>query len=124
MAIIDFMPTGGKKNSKNFAETLGKGFAESLGNERHSSRARKALHDMIVFNEAVEEEMQVLLNASSEGKAVDHDMLSKMAAVREKYFAMLEGFKTFDYQREHLALVIYADAVQDLIKQINKQKKH
>jgi hypothetical protein len=124
MAIVDFMPTGGKKNNKNFAETLGKGFVESLGNERYGSRARKALHDMIVFNEAVEEEMQVMLGASSEGRAVDHDMLSKMVAVREKYFAMLEGFKSFDYQREHLALVIYADAVQDLIQQINKQKKH
>jgi hypothetical protein len=116
MIYIDFMPMPGKKNSKNFSD--------SVVDARNHSRAYRALHDMIAFHETLEEEMQAMLSAAAHGTPMDKELFSKMVTAKESYLVAMQGLKNYDDQQEHLALIIYADAVQDVIRHINQQKRH
>ncbi len=116
MTYIDFMPMPGKKNKNNYAESVATG--------RNQSRAHKALYDMVVFNEAIEHDIQGMLASSAHGQGIDKDLLAKMITVKEKYLIAMQGIQEYDDQKQHLALIIYADAVQDVINHINKRKKH
>src|SRR5688500_1776113 len=101
MAYIDFMPIHGKRTQKNFAEVVAK--------EKVNSVARKALHDLIVFNDAIEEEIQQLQASAAQGHGIDSDLLAKTMLIKEKYLSLLASFERADDQQEHLALVVYAD---------------
>lgn len=116
MSYIDNMPIIGKDRKKSFTETVDTG--------RNNSRARKALYNMIAFNEALEESMQAMLAEKSRGMPMDTELFAKMVSVKEKYLAALNGLERYDDKEEHLALVIYADAVQDVIKHLNENKRH
>ena len=116
MSYIDFMPLQGKKNAKNHTELL--------QTSRNESRARKALHDMIEFQDSIDASTQAMLTAASQGLPVDKELLAKLVTVKEKYLIAMQGMENYDDQQEHLALVIYADAVQDVIRHMNRLKKH
>jgi hypothetical protein len=116
MTYIDFKPNTGKQHKQSLAETVAL--------KRNEGRASKALHDMIAFNDALEENMQTMLAENAQGHPMDKELFAKMLAVKEKYLTAMHGLLHYDDQEEHLALVIYADAVQDIITHLNKQRRH
>ena len=59
--------------------------------------------------------------SNNEGTLVDRQLLDKMSIVQDKYQQAMEGFLTLDDDRERHVLIIFADAVQDLIQYIYKR---
>lgn len=109
-------PTFGKKFAENFAETIGK--------EKNARIARDALRDLMLFNNALESEMQQMMSAMQKGAQLDAQLLDKMTTAKEKYNYAMTGFKAFDDEMERYALTALADAIQDLMFYLHSRKKH
>lgn len=110
------IPSFGKKFADNFAESIGK--------EKNARIARDALRDLMLFNNALESEMQSMMSAVQKGAQLDHLMFDKMTVVKDKYNYAMSGFKAFDDEMERFALTSLADAIQDLMFYLHSRKKH
>lgn len=116
MAEPETIPAFGKK----FTE----GFAESIGKEKNSRIARDALRDLMLFNNALETEMQSIMSSAQKGAKIDPMLVDKMTTVKDKYNYAMTGFKAFDDDMERYALTSLADAIQDLMFYLHNRKKH
>lgn len=116
MSELSSAPAFGKKFSEDFAETIGK--------EKNARIASEALRDLMLFNNALESELQQMMSAMQKGAALDHQLLDKMSAAKDKYNYAMSGFKAFDDEMQRFALTSLADAIQDLMFYIHSRKKH
>lgn len=114
MSELNAIPTFGKKFTDSFANTIGK--------EKTARIARDALRDIMLFNNALETEMQTLMSAVNKGAALDHQLLDKMTIVKEKYNYAMTGFTAFDDEMQRYALTALADAIQDLMFYLHRRK--
>ena len=99
-------------------------FTESMTKEKNSRIARDALRDLMLFNNALESELQAINAAAQKGSTVDAELLRKMTTVKEKYNYAMSGFKAFDDEMERFALTSLADAIQDLMFYLHNRKRH
>ena len=97
-------------------------FSQAVVSEKHERVARKSLHDMVVFNQAVEEEMQQMEHDKARGKNIDSELYERMAVVREKYKSAMTGFLQLKDNDQRHALITFADAIQDLMKYIHLRR--
>lgn len=116
MADLDPIPSFGKKIAQDFSDTLGK--------EKHIRIAHDAVRDLMLFNNALETEVQSMMVAAQKGARLDQKLLDKMTIVKEKYNYAMSGFKAFDDDMQRYALTALADAIQDLMFYLHNKRKH
>lgn len=88
--------------------------------ERQEGIAHSGLYDLVTFHDALEEEMATMC----QNPAFDKDLFERMAAVKEKYMQMMRGFWDFSEDRQRNMMIVFADAVQDLMASMHKQRSH
>lgn len=109
--------------SLNFAMTADNnhtGFSQAIGHEKNERVARSALGDMLAFQKSLEADLRELKGLKEQGTVIDEDLLHKMTMVNEQYHAVMAGFSRLDDDSQRHALIVYADAVQDLITYLHR----
>ena len=96
------------------------GFSKAISHEKNERVARASLNDILVFQKSVEKEMKKLTEKLQNGTDVDKVLLHKMRVVEEQYLNVLDGFRQHDDNSQKHALIVYADAVQDLISHLHR----
>jgi len=99
------------------------GHAGITAHEKHERLARSMLHDLIVFYEALEQEMDRLRERERQGIAIDMMLYRYMEKVQAAYQVAIDGFRTFDVDHQRNLLIVFADAVQDMITHIHKRRE-
>ncbi len=107
------------QNDKSPSNTL----MSSLQSQKYERTARESLRDLVVLNEMLEGEIQRMKMLAKQGISIDQIMMGKMNSVRDKYISVMEGMRTIDSIAARHELIIYADAVQDLMKYV-QQRRH
>lgn len=115
MANAHVSTTFGKKNSN---------FSNVAGAERHARVARDSLRDLIMFNRTLEEETHRLLAEKKKGATIDQELLSKMTAAKDTYLGAMQALKESGDERSANAMIILADAIQDLMAYIHIERRH
>lgn len=100
------------------------GFSGDHLQEKHRRIAAESLHDLLQFHAKIDEEMQSMLADVKQGKPLDAALFEKMVKVKETYLQMMHGLKDLDYENESHALIIFADAVQDMLAHLNRKRRH
>jgi hypothetical protein len=101
-----------------------KGFSDTIGREKCQRQAKECLRDLMLFNNALESELQSLGSARARGAAVDSGLLEKMALVKDKYTYAMTGLRAFDDEMQRFALSALADAIQDLMFYVHNRRKN
>lgn len=96
--------------------------ASSLLAQKNDRAAREALSSLIELDDMLSQEMQRFKLLSKNGTAIDQEKWNRMASVREKHAAIMEGLRTQDHTAARHLLIVYADAVQDLMSYIHGKK--
>lgn len=98
-----------------------KRFTETLNEEKNKRIALDFLRDIVVFIKAVEDEMQRMLAADKKGIPLDKELFAKMVTVKEKHDQAMYALREDDEDRARHAMMVCADAVQDLMT--HRQRK-
>lgn len=101
-----------------------KGFSETVSHERHHRTAMTGLHDIIVFSKAVKKEMDIIENDVARGGNLDRDLYRRMVAVDEAYQSVMAGFMNLNDDDQRHLLIVYADAVKDLMGYVHHMRKN
>jgi hypothetical protein len=99
------------------------GFTQAIASEKSERVARRSLHDIVVFHQAIEADMQRMLEAKANGSGFDTDLFERMAVVQEHYKRVMTGFLELDDNSQRNALITFADTIQDLLKYIHIRRK-
>ena len=78
--------------------------------------ARNALRDLMLFNNAIQGEMQKMRSEAKKGVLIDSALYEKMLRVQNSYDYAMTGFKAFDDEMERAALTSLSEAIDDLLK--------
>ena len=100
-----------------------KGFAHAAVSEKHERVARQSLHDIIVFYQALEKEIQAILAKKAKGVEYDAELLERMSVVKEKYHLAMDGFLELSENEQRHVLMVFADSIQDLMKYVHGRRK-
>lgn len=92
--------------------------------EKKARIAKESIRDLMLFNNELESELHKLMMAMDKGQEVDHELIDKMTAAKEKYNYAMSGFKSFDDEMQRYALTSLADAIQDLMFHLHQGKRH
>lgn len=111
-------PNNGPNNGKG----RNSGFTNVIASEKHERAAQRSLHEIIVFYQSVAKEMQRMLQDKAKGQAIDMDLFACMENVQKQYKNVIKGFLEKDDNGQRDALITYADAIQDLMKQMHMRK--
>ena len=96
-------------------------FSQAVSHEKNERIARASLSDIMLFQKSVDEEIKRLTDAQTAGAVIDKELFTKMLGVKSEYQKMMDGFIDLDDDRQRHALIVYADAVQDLITHLHRQ---
>jgi len=99
-----------------------KRFSETLDEEKNKRIAQESLRNIVVFYKALEDEMQRMMAADKKGTPLDKELFARMVTVKEKYLQVMHALQE-DEDRVRHALIVFADAVQDLMTYMHKQRK-
>lgn len=99
------------------------GYSAAFDEQKHDRIARVCLQDMLVFHDALNQEIDKLHHAGGDISQYQA-LLEKMVAVREKYSHAMCNLRESKNNRECQALIAYADAIQDLMVYLHQQRKH
>ncbi len=99
-----------------------KRFSETLDEEKNRRIAQESLCNIIVFYRSLEETMQSMLAADKKGTLLDKDLFVRMVTVKEKYMQAMHAIREDEDKARH-ALIVFADAVQDLMIHMHRQRK-
>lgn len=95
-------------------------FTDSINNQKNDRLARESLQELLSFNEALEHEIARLKNS----KSVDQQMLQYMNNSKSLFDAAMEAMRTQSGEQGRLALIQFADSVQDMMGYIHKMRLH
>jgi len=96
--------------------------AEAAGAEKHERIARESLRSMVMFSETLESEMHRMKEDDAKGLPIDRSLLDKMTIVKDKYRHVMTGFMALGDDEQRHALIVFADAVQDIVKHLHTGK--
>lgn len=113
-----------KLDSSVAADRKNTGFSESLSHERHHRTALVGLRDLVVFHQALKKEMKAIEDSVARGLPMDRDLYQKMVAVDEKYKEVMTGFMHLNDDHQRHIMIIFADAVKDMMAHIHHKGKH
>ena len=99
------------------------GFIEGIGEEKYERVARESLRILLTFGKKLESEMQRIMDGVKKGMPLDHDLFDKMVAAKETHKEAVRGLKEDTEEQASHALIIFADAVQDLMAYLYKYWK-
>ncbi len=99
-----------------------KRFTETLDDQRNKRIAQESLRDIVVFYKSLEDEMQCMLAADKKDTPLNSELFAKMVTVKEKYMQLMHALRENEDKARH-ALIVFADAVQDLMTHMHKQRK-
>lgn len=99
-------------------------FTRALSQEKHERTARHSLHDLVLFNEALEVEIGRVRALDAGDSEYIPELLEKMLLVQGQYHTVMRGFRELGAEQEHHALIGFADAILDLMKLIHKKRGH
>ena len=94
----------------------------SRSDTRHERAARAALQELVCFYDALGDEMKRLRECERAGAAVDGALYAYMQKVDAAYLQVMQGLETFHPDRERHALIVFADALQDMIGFIHHRR--
>jgi hypothetical protein len=97
-------------------------FSETLNEEKNKRLAHEFLRDIVSFKKSLQEEMQAMMVADKKGKPLDKELFSIMVMVQEKYLHVMHALREDETRARH-ALTVFADAVQDLMTHMHRQRK-
>ena len=104
------------------------GFSKNISQEKNERIARASFHDILVFQKSLNKELRKQLRHLAEeekrGTPVDMELIGKMMAVKGEYQNVLAGFSTLDEKGQRHALIVYADAIQDLMAHLHRPGEH
>jgi len=99
-----------------------KRFSETLNEEKDKRIAQEFLHDIVISYKTLEDEMQRMMAADKKGESLDKQLFAIMVTVKEKYMQALHALRENEDRARH-ALIAMADAVQDLMTYMHRQRK-
>ena len=115
----------GSHSAAQFGKKTVDNYQDMVGQARHERIARSALHDLVAFYETMEDEMSHMMSAHVEkGVPLESPLYERMVCVKEKYIHVMRGLTEDDFAAQRLALIKFADAVQDLMSYIHNQRRH
>jgi hypothetical protein len=115
----------GNRNAVQFGKKSAAGFQNIAGPARHERIARSSLHDMIAFHDTLEQEMsRMMADHVEQGLPLENQLYERMVAVKETYIHVMRGLTEEDLAGQRLALIKFADTVQDLMSYIHNQRRH
>ncbi len=98
------------------------GFSKAIGDEKNERIARASLGSMQVFDRSLEQELKLIEARRGRGEPVDEEMANKMKIVTKQFRNVMEGFSHLSDDSQRHALIVYADAVQDLIAYLHRKR--
>ena len=105
------------------AKQKNNGFTQTIATEKHERIARRSLHDIIIFHQAVEKEMQNMIAEKAKGGMFDTDLYDRMIAIHEQYKRVMTGFLELDDNSQRNALITFSDTIQDMMKYVHLRRK-
>jgi hypothetical protein len=99
-------------------------FSRTLNQEKHERIARHSLHDLVLFHEALETEIERVRALDRGNSDYIPELLEKMLIIQKQYHIVMQGFRELTAEQEQHALICFADAVLDLMKLIHKKRGH
>jgi hypothetical protein len=101
------------------------GFSKTISHEKNERIAHESFHDILVFQKALDKELRKelrhLVEEEKHGTSVDMELISKMLTVKGEYQNMLSVFSERDEKSQRHALIVYADAIQDLMTHLHRR---
>ena len=98
--------------------------SEAGDGEKHERIARESLRSMVMFSDTLKSEIRRLTAEEAAGAPIDRALLDKMIVVKSKYIHVMAGFMELDDDEQRRALIVFADAVQDIVKHLHTPRSH
>jgi hypothetical protein len=98
-----------------------KNFTESVNLQKSDRLARESLRELMYFGEALDNEISRMQASES---ASDPQMLHYMTASKAYFNDAMQAMRHSSGEAGRLALIKFADSVQDLMGYIHKMRLH
>src|SRR5690606_27359680 len=99
-------------------------FSDSINNQKHERLARASLQELLRFNDALDSEISKFKNGALENVPTDMQMMQYMQTSKTLFDEAMRAMRGANGEEGRLALIKFADSVQDLMGYIHKVRLH